>query len=211
MVVTAGNISPLVLRNAGVTHVAVELTGPNLWEISQASWGGFEKGAFFVSQGPDAVNEAVHVSTIIRDNPFLKFAVIDTERHKVGMGGDRSWTENLYRELRARLPKPFPIINVTFGVDAAVDGPVNHQALRTYGIEALWEAYDGDGATIGLTMIRDRALAGGWNPANLALGDKSLRSDIPALSGMSQVGDVWLWAPDNGPAQEALVTGLRIP
>ena len=212
MVVTAGNISPLVLQHANVQRVAVELTGPNLTEVNRAAWlNTFEMGGLFISRGPDAENEAVHVSTIVKDNPFLKFMVIDTECHKVGMGGERIWTENLYRELRERLPKPFPIFNVTFGVDAHLDDAVNQTALRTYGIIPTWETYNENGYTLGLTMIRDRAIAGGQNPANLVLGDKSLRSDIPELRGMAQVGDVWLWAPDNGQAQEDLASGLVIP
>lgn len=211
MVVTAGNIDPRLLKGAGVSHVAVELTGANLSELAAWNGYGFTKGGLFISRGPDAVNEAVHVSTILRDNPWLSFVVIDTECHKVGMGGERVWTENLYRELRARAPLPFPILNITFGVDAHVDDAVNHTALRAHSIGAIWEAYDGSGATLGVKTIRDKAIAGGWVPPHIALGDKSLVADCIELVATPGVGDVWLWAPDNGPAQDALRSGVVIP
>jgi hypothetical protein len=210
--VTAANSGPTLMRAAGVTHLSVELTGPNLTEIAQSAYDGFVKGGLFISRGPDAEREATHVATILNDNPSLRFVVIDTECHKVGNGGQREWTENLYRELRARKPFPYWVANITFGVDAAVDDVVNHAALRKYGIAAIWEAYDGAGVTQGVDVISKTARTGGWEPPHIALGDKSLVQDVAKLRELGQsVGDVWLWAVDNGPAQDALRSGVVIP
>ena len=50
IVVVAGNIDPELLRQAGVTHVAVELTDNNLRDFATSRWDGFVRGGFHVAR-----------------------------------------------------------------------------------------------------------------------------------------------------------------
>ena len=50
IVVVAGNMDPHLLRQAGVTHVAVALTNDNLRDFATSSWDGFVHGGFHVAR-----------------------------------------------------------------------------------------------------------------------------------------------------------------
>jgi len=202
MVVTAGNLDPQLLRDAGVTHVAVELGVDNNLDLATSRWHGFVKGAFVVSRGNDG--EAVLAQ--LEQGPAIYFAVIDTESHKADMGGQLAWTETLYASLRSKLGPAFPLYNVTFGIHSS-PAVVNHDAMRRHNVTPIWEAYDGPGNTLGVQRTALKALSEGWVWPHIAIGDKSLAADAQELGTLGGLGGVWLWAPDNGQAQEDLRAG----
>jgi hypothetical protein len=203
MVVTAGNLDPQLLRDCGVTHVAVEMTEANDRELALGWGAGMVLGWFMVSRG----NDGDTLATVLAQARSLKFAVIDTESHKVDMGGSLAWTETLYAALRSRLGPTFPLFNVTFGVHSS-PAVVNHEAFRRHNVVPIWEAYDGPGNTLGVGRTAAKAISEGWASPHIALGDKSLLADAQELGLTSlALGGVWLWAPDNGQAQEDLRAG----
>jgi hypothetical protein len=183
--------------------VAVEMTNLNELEIA-AGWGrDFQLGWFVVSRG----NDGDSIASNLAASRQLKFAVIDTESHKADMGGQLAWTETLYAALRSRLGPTFPLYNVTFGIHSS-PAVVNHEAFRRHGVTPIWEAYDGPGNTLGVERTAAKAAVEGWNPPHVAIGDKSLASDAKEIGLRTYVlGGVWLWAPDNGQAQEDLRAG----
>jgi len=188
-----------------VTHVAVELTPANYTEL-EAGWGSsFTLGWFIVSRGNDGDTVALKLAERLR--PMIKFAVVDTESHKADMGGQLAWTETLYAALRSRLGPTFPLYNVTFGIHSS-PAVVNHEAFRRHGVTPIWEAYDGPGNTLGVGRTAAKAINEGWPRPHVALGDKSLLRDVYELGTVPlALGGVWLWAPDNGQAQEDLRAG----
>jgi hypothetical protein len=207
LVVTAGNMDPQLLWRAGVRHVAVELTAENLVDFATARWVGFTRGLMHISRGAPSVAELDRVASAARPFGFL---VCDTESHKTDMGGRLEWTDTLYAGLRSRLGPGFRLFNVTFGINSS-PLVVNHDAFRQHNVIPVWEAYDGDGRTLGVRETASKAAREGWEPPHVCLGDKSLEADVAELAGFGGVGDVWLWASDNGPAQESLRKGLVLP
>jgi hypothetical protein len=204
MVVTAGNLDPQLLRDCGVSHVAVEMTDANDRELALGWGAGMVLGWFMVSRG----NDGDTLATVLAQARSLKFAVIDTESHKVDMGGSLAWTETLYAALRSRLGPTFPLYNVTFGIHSS-PAVVNHDAFRRHNVVPIWEAYDGPGNTLGVARTTVKAVAEGWKNPHIAIGDKSLLADVEELHQvvLPGLGGVWLWAPDNGQAQEDLRAG----
>ncbi len=206
MVVTAGNIDPQLLRDAGVTHVAVELTDANIGDFATPRWSGFTRGGFVVSRGKPVVEAQVAAHQAAQLS--LEFLVFDTESHKADMGGVMEWTETLYAEVRSTLGAAFPLFNVTFGIHSS-PAVVNHEAFRKHDVVPIWEAYDGDGRTLGVQETVAKANGEGWVPVQVAVGDKSLSPDASVLHARApgSVSGVWLWAPENGQAQEDLRAG----
>jgi hypothetical protein len=204
IVVVTGNIDPRVLRQAGVTHVAVALTDDNLRDVASARWAGFVRGGFAVSRGTSEQSireEARETASLVRTHA-LEFLIEDTEAHKADLPDGAvkperlRWTEWLYSELRAQLGAAFPLYNITVGIDSSPE-VVNHQALRRYRVIPIWEAYDRRGVTLGVGRTAAKAATEGWPSPQVALGDKSLAADLPATERQTLAG-VWLWAPDNG-------------
>jgi hypothetical protein len=218
IVVVTGNIDPRVLRQAGVTHVAVALTDDNLRDFATARWAGFVHGGFAVSRGTSEESirdEAREAASLVRAQG-LEFLIEDTEAHKADLPDGvikperLRWTEWLYSELRSQLGPSFPLYNVTVGIDSSPE-VVNHQALRRYGVIPIWEAYDSRGVTLGVGRTAAKATSEGWSSPQIAVGDKSLAADLPATERQPLAG-VWLWAPDNGslavhPLPEAAPSG----
>lgn len=214
----AGNAIPDLLRRARVTHVAVELRPDNLHDFQLANrsgrWAGFTAyGGFYVSRNaPTEAEVAWIVETLLAHK--LTFLVVDTEHHKVGygFGGQLAWTESLYSMLASKLPQGFPIYDVSFGIhqDASVD---NHVAKRRYCAASIRETYSHDGSTWGVEETVAKLEGQGWRPVDVMLGTKSLPVEIPdakRLRAAGRVRDIWLWAPDHGPAIAALDSGLSL-
>ncbi len=209
IVVVAGNMDTSLLRRAGVTHVAVELTTDNLRDLATSRWDGFVLGGFHVAR--DTTQESIRASAgttaSIVSSHRLAFLIEDTEGHKADLpdGASRPerllWTEWLFSQLRSRLGTSFPLYNVTFGVNSS-PAVVNHDAFRRHNVTPIWEAYDENGVTLGVRRTAAKAVAEGWPSPQIAIGDKSLSRDL-LESGAQSLGGVWLWAPDNGPAIEA--------
>jgi hypothetical protein len=188
IVINAGNASPELLRQAGITHVAVEYNVANLDDFLTGRWDGFTKGVFVVSRGNDGDS--------IANIPFgAYFAIIDTESHKTDMGGSLAWTETLYAALRSKLGAAYPLYNITFGVHSS-PAVVNHDAWRKHNISPIFETYDGAGQTLGVARTVSKANSEGWTPAHVALGDKSLAAECAEAKALSGLGDVWAWAPE---------------
>jgi hypothetical protein len=225
IVVTAGNIDPRLLRQAGVTHVAVELTDANLRDFATSRWDGFVRGGFHVAR--DTTEESIRASAretaALVQTQGLQFLIEDTEAHKADLpdGVIRperlQWTEWLFSELRSRLGPSFPLYNITTGLDSSPQ-VVNHAALRRYSVVPIWEAYDQRGATLGVGRTASKAASEGWPAPQVAVGDKSLATDLRQSEKRALTG-VWLWAPDNGsltaqppnPAETAPPTGSQPP
>lgn len=213
MVVTAGSCDPSLLRRAGVTEVAVDYQNPNnLADLRTARWDGFNRGLFYVSRGGNFTLEASEiVNAVFSYN--LGHIIVDTESHKTDVGGSRAWTENLYQEIRRLLgPSPFAVRNITYGIHQS-PAVFNHDALRRWDITAVWEAYDGFGATTGVSSTAQKMNGEGWNPANLALGDKNLIVDCASLRDpqlRALVGELWLWAPEQA-GTDVLALGTVTP
>ncbi len=204
IVVVAGNMDPSLLRQAGVTHVAVELTDNNLRDFATSRWDGFVRGGFHVAR--DTTQESIRATagataSLVKSHR-LAFLIEDTEAHKADLpDGVRKperllWTEWLFAELRSRLGPSFPLYNVTVGIHSS-PAVVNHEALRRHNVIPIWEAYDQNGVTLGVGRTAAKAADEGWSSPQIAIGDKSLRSDLPE-SRTQALGGVWLWAPDNG-------------
>jgi hypothetical protein len=204
IVVVAGNIDPVLLRRAGVTHVAVELTDDNLRDFATPRWDGFVRGGFHVAR--DTTEESIRetareTATLVRSHG-LEFLIEDTEAHKADLpdGVLRPerllWTEWLFSELRSRLGPSFPLYNITSGIDSS-PAVVNHDALRRHNVIPIWEAYDSNGVTLGVGRTAAKAAGEGWSAPQIAIGDKSLATDLPKSETEALAG-VWLWAPDNG-------------
>jgi hypothetical protein len=204
IVVTAGNIDPRLLRRAGVTQVAVALSDENLRDFASARWAGFVRGGFHVAR--DTSEESIRASAretaaLVRAHG-MQFLIEDTEAHKADLPDGivkperLRWTEWLYSELRTQLGPSFPLYNVTVGIDSSPQ-VVNHQALRRYDVVPIWEAYDQRGATLGVGRTASKATGEGWPAPQVALGDKSLATDLRQSEKQTLAG-VWLWAPDNG-------------
>lgn len=229
LVVNATACVPAWFFQAGITHVAFDLTAENMADAKHRTgserWAGFTLGGMFISRGGDTQNEVNHAATICQDNQ-LAFLVLDVEAHKVGYptpgnpgGGKLEWTDNLFAGLRAKLGLGFPLIGVTFGIhqDASV---MNHDAFRRHNVKALFEAYEGahagngwvDGATTGVKRTAEHVAAQGWKPAHLALGDKHLVRDVaefadPAVAAL--VGDVFVWGPEQ--AADTILELQKVP
>jgi hypothetical protein len=206
IVVVAGNIDPHVLRQAGVTHVAVALTDDNLRDFATSSWDGFVQGGFHVARDTTeaSIRATARDTASLVQSHGLKFLIEDTEAHKADLPDGvvkperLQWTEWLFSELRSRLGPSFPLYNVTVGIDSS-PAVVNHAALRRHNIVPIWEAYDGNGVTLGVGRTAAKAVGEGWSSPQIAIGDKSLDTDLPQSESQGLAG-VWLWAPDNGPA-----------
>ncbi len=187
IVVVTSNIEPHVLRQAGVTHVAVALTDENLRDFATARWAGFVRGGFAVSRGTSEQSirdEARETASLVRAHG-LAFLIEDTEAHKADLPDGvikperLRWTAWLYSELRSQLGPSFPLYNVTVGIDSSPQ-VVNHEALRRYGVIPIWEAYDSRGVTLGVGRTAAKATSEGWASPQIAVGDKSLAVDLPA-------------------------------
>ncbi len=206
IVVAAGNIDPQVLRQAGVTHVAVALTDDNLRDFATSSWDGFVHGGFHVARDTTeaSIRATARDTASLVQSHGLEFLIEDTEAHKADLPDGvikperLQWTEWLFSELRSRLGPSFPLYNVTVGIDSS-PAVVNHAALRRHNIIPIWEAYDGNGVTLGVGRTAAKAVGEGWSSPQIAIGDKSLETDLPQTEREGLTG-VWLWAPDNGPA-----------
>ncbi len=160
IVVVAGNIEPRLLRQAGVTHVAVELTDDNLRDFATPRWDGFVRGGFHVAR--DTTEESIRATAretaaLVRLHG-LEFLIEDTEAHKADLPDGvlkperLQWTEWLFAELRARLGASFPLYNITVGAHSS-PAVVNHDALRRHNVIPIWEAYDEKGVTLGVALI----------------------------------------------------------
>lgn len=211
MVVNAGNCSTDLLRQAGIKLVAPEITDANMSDLATARWDPFERGGFFVSRPasqPIADEASACIAAARRHG--LGFLVIDTESHKADMGGKLEWTEDLFAELRRQLAAAFVLYNVTFGIHSS-PAVVNHEAFRRHKVIPIWEAYDGAGATLGVNPTAQKAVAEGWSPPHIAIGDKSIPVDANSLrSPLVPLGGTWLWAPEQaGDSVLALTTVLR--
>jgi hypothetical protein len=204
IVVVAGNIDPELLRQAGVTHVAVELTDNNLRDFATSRWGGFVRGGFHVAR--DTTQESIRATAretaaLVRLHG-LAFLIEDTEAHKADLPDGvlrperLQWTEWLFSELRIRLGPSFPLYNITTGIHSS-PAVVNHEALRRHNVIPIWEAYDENGVTLGVARTAAKATDEGWSSPQIAVGDKSLATDLPQSEARALAG-VWLWAPDNG-------------
>lgn len=204
IVVNAVNANVDLLRQAGVTHVAVEATPANMQDFATTRWDGFERGWFVVSRGNDGDAIADALATTAR---VVSFAVVDTESHKTDMGGSRAWTDTLYAALRSKLGPTYPLYNITFGVHSS-PAVVNHLAFQRYDVTPIWEAYDGDGRTLGAAVTANKALQEGWARPHVALGDKSLPADVAELKGTNVLGGVWLWAPEQAGASVLALKAL---
>jgi hypothetical protein len=187
-----------------VTHVAVELTDDNLRDFATSRWDGFVRGGFHVAR--DTTEESIRATAretaaLVRSHG-LAFLIEDTEAHKADLpdGVIRperlQWTEWLFSELRMRLGPSFPLYNITTGIHSS-PAVVNHEALRRHNVIAIWEAYDASGVTLGVSRTAAKAADEGWSAPQIAIGDKSLATDIPQTESRALAG-VWLWAPDNG-------------
>ena len=203
IVVVAGNVDPRLLRQAGVTHVAVELTDDNLRDFATSRWDGFARGGFHVARdtSEESIRATARQTAALVSAHGLEFLIEDTEAHKADLPDGvikperLQRTEWLFSELRSRLGPSFPLYNVTTGIHSSPQ-VVNHEALRRHNVVPIWEAYDSNGVTLGVGRTAAKAAEEGWPAPHVAIGDKSLATDLPdtrsqALSGM------WLWAPDN--------------
>jgi hypothetical protein len=206
IVVVAGNMDPRLLRQAGVTHVAIALTDDNLRDFATSRWDGFVRGGFHVARDTtqESIRTTAGITASLVSSHRLAFLIEDTEAHKADLPDGvlkperLQWTEWLFSELRSRLGPSFPLYNVTLGIHSS-PAVVNHDALRHHNVIPIWEAYDENGVTLGVERTAAKAEGEGWSSPHLAIGDKSLQSDLPE-SGTQDLGGVWLWAPDNGPA-----------
>ena len=202
IIVNAGNCSPDLLRQAGITHVAVEHNVANAADFRTSRWDGFQKGWFLVSRGDDGL-ELAYATPL--DSAFI---VIDTESHKVDMGGSLAWTERLYAAFRVRFGQSTQLYNITFGIHSS-PAVVHHEALRTHNVKAIWESYGGDGSTLGVAQTVAKANAEGWSPAHIAFGDKSLAVEVAEARVLSGLGDVWCWGPEQ--AGETILELAKLP
>jgi hypothetical protein len=206
MVVTAANIDPQVLRQAGVTHVAVSLTDDNLRDFATSRWDGFVRGGVHVARDTteSSIRATARDTASLVSSHGLQFLIEDTEGHKADLPDGvvkperLQWTEWLFSELRSRLGPSFPLYNVTVGIDSS-PAVVNHAALRRHNVIPIWEAYDQNGVTLGVRRTAAKAVGEGWSTPQIAIGDKSLDTDLPQTERQDLAG-VWLFAPDNGPA-----------
>ncbi|MGH2949840.1 MAG: hypothetical protein ACRDPC_26865 [Solirubrobacteraceae bacterium] len=204
IVVIAGNIDSQLLRQAGVTHVAVELTDDNLRDFATPRWDGFVRGGFHVARDTtqESIRATARKTASLISGHRLEFLIEDTEAHKADLPDGvlkperLRWTEWLFSELRSQLGPSFPLYNVTVGVDSSPE-VVNHEALRRHNIIPIWEAYDANGVTLGVGRTAAKAADEGWSAPQIAIGDKSLATDLPQTKTQALAG-VWLWAPDNG-------------
>jgi len=205
IVINAGNCSPDLLRQAGITHVAVEDTDANVRDVLTGRYNDFVVGWFVVSRGNDGDTIAGNLSG---DPVRFSFAIIDTESHKTDMGGQLAWTETLYAALRLGFGATFPLYNITFGIH---QNPtvVNHDAFRKHNVTPIWETYDGAGQTLGVARTVSKANAEGWTPAHVCLGDKSLAVECAEAKALSGLGDVWCWAPEQAGA--AILELAKVP
>jgi hypothetical protein len=194
MVVNASSSSTELLQQAGITHVAVELTAANEADFATSRWDGFEKGWFLISRGDDSASLA---AMLAGSAGRATFAVVDTESHKADAGGNPAWTEMLYARIREVVGPQFPLYNVTFGIHSS-PAVVNHDAFRRHAVVPIWEAYDGDGRTLGVRRTAAKAEGEGWSGPHVAIGDKSIPADVGELvAGASAgLGGVWVWAPE---------------
>lgn len=209
IVVTAGNMNVDLLREAGITHVAVELTNANGVDFGTARWQGFTKGWFIVSRGNDGDTLANAVRLANLANPDITFTVPDVESHKTDMGGSLAWTDTLNAALRSKLGAAHQLYNITFGIHSS-PVVVNHTAWRRWNVTPIFEAYDDAGSTYGVDRTAEKAELEGWTRPHVALGDKTLVRDVVDLKAGAVIGlgGVWLWAADSGPAQDALSAGV---
>jgi hypothetical protein len=204
IVVIAGNMNVDLLRQAGVTHVAVELTAENGVDFATSRWDGFQRGWFIVSRG----NDGDTIAKSLAAAALGTFAIVDTESHKTDIGGSRAWTDTLYAAVRSKLGQNWPLYNITFGVNSSPE-VVNHIAFRRWNVAPIWEAYGSEGSTYGVDRTAEKAALEGWVRPHIALGDKSLVRDVVDLKAGAALalGGVWLYGADMGPAQEALAAG----
>ena len=217
IVVVAGNIDPSLLRQAGVTHVAVELTDNNLRDFATSRWDGFVRGGFHVARdtSEESIRATARETAALVKSHGLAFLIEDTEAHKADLPDGAvkperlQWTEWLFSELRSRLGPSFPLYNVTVGIHSS-PAVVNHEALRRHNVIPIWEAYDENGVTLGVGRTAAKAADEGWSAPQIAIGDKSLATDLPQTESRALAG-VWLWAPDNGSlaAQPPPASGRR--
>jgi hypothetical protein len=216
IVVVAGNMDTSMLRRAGVTHVAVELTSENLRDLATPRWNGFVLGGFHVARdtSEESIRTTARATASLVSLHRLAFLIEDTEAHKADLPDavrkpeTLLWTDWLFAELRSSLGASFPLYNVTFGLNSSPE-VVNHDAFRRHNVIPIWEAYDSNGVTLGVRRTAAKAVNEGWSSPQIAIGDKSLSVDLRE-SGMRALGGVWLWAPDNGSALGAAPKrGLR--
>jgi hypothetical protein len=215
IVITAGNIDPQLLWDAGVRAVAFDVTAANTVEAQSAGWARFVRGWFFITRATTAaglIEEAIDFSQRLNASA-IDFAVVDTENLKADFPNqERFELQRLfYAALRARTAKL--LANITYGwhQDGSV---VNYQALADNRIEPWWEAYNGDEASWNTAAVTAKLNAQGFNPARICLGDKRLEQQVPVWKMLVAQGKAakgaMLWSPDNGPAQEALRNGVKL-
>jgi hypothetical protein len=219
IVVVAGNIDPRLLRRAGVTRVAVALTDENLRDFATARWAGFVRGGFHVARdtSEESIRASARATASLVSAHGLQFLIEDTEAHKADLPDGvvkperLRWTEWLFSELRSQLGPSFRLYNITVGIDSSPQ-VVNHQALRRHDVVPIWEAYDGSGVTLGVGRTAAKAAAEGWPAPQIAIGDKSLATDLRQSEKQALTG-MWLWAPDNGSltAQRPNASGTARP
>jgi hypothetical protein len=169
IVVVAANIDPALLWQAGVTHVAVELTDNNLRDFALPRWQGFVRGGFHVARdtSEESIRATARETAALVAAHKLSFLIEDTEAHKADLPDGvlkperRLWTEWLYAELRSQLGPSFPLYNITSGIDSS-PAVVNHEALRRYGVAPIWESYDANGATLGVARTAAKVTDEGW-------------------------------------------------
>jgi hypothetical protein len=195
IVVVTGNIDPKLLRRAGVTHVAVALTDDNLRDFATSRWEGFVRGGFHVAR--DTTQESIRATA--RDTASLvsahglQFLIEDTEAHKADLPDGvikperLQWAEWLFSELRSRLSPSFPLYNVTVGIHSS-PAVVNHAALRRHNVIPIWEAYDEHGVAVGVARTAAKAADEGWSSPQIAIGDKSLATDLPQTESQALAG-----------------------
>ncbi len=157
IVVVAGDTDTNLLRQAGVTHIAVELTPDNLRNLATSRWDGFVRGGFHVAR--DTTQESIRATAAttasLVSSHRLAFLIEDTEAHKADLPDGvlkperLQWTEWMFAELRSRLGGSFPLYNITSGIHSSPT-VVNHDAFRRHNVTPIWEAYDANGVTLGV-------------------------------------------------------------
>ncbi len=215
IIITAGNIDPQLLADAGVTAVAFADSAANRLEAQQAGWARFQRGVFFVTRATsaDALKSEAKAFKDLLANPAVSFGVCDTENLKADAPNQHYFAlqDVFYTELRTMTLAR--VANITYGwhQDPTV---VNRQALRNNFVEPWWEAYNGDAASWDTRAVCEKLNAQGHKPARLCLGDKMLEAQVPQWKQLVSEGKAakgtMLWAVDNGPAQESLRNGVKL-
>jgi hypothetical protein len=207
--VNVGALAGEAVQRAGIIRLAVQITsleGDNDStrenRAAIASLPGRFPGVLlggWGTHGGDPAVEARNVYDRIRSGG-LQFYVADTERHK--LRAEQFKTEQLLFNLRTYLGRDFPIACVTFGWSQFSQGQsneVNYAAMIKYGATYMPEAYDEGGRSIGINNLvsylkREAVMP----PYVVAIGDKSVESDVIEMEGVvaSSLMGVWAYAPE---------------